>query len=111
VAVLAISIARADGLMTAILYFGEMLVVSVLAIFLLAISPLRVAVAAASFAGGVVALAEYLVHRFVLHDLAPREHGIHHANPDEPVLASFWQIWVCFALVYSIAGALCLRVR
>ena len=46
-----ISIARADGPMTAIIYFGEMLVVSVLAIFLLAISPLRVA-AAASFAGG-----------------------------------------------------------
>jgi membrane protein YqaA with SNARE-associated domain len=59
--------------MTAIIYFGEMLVVSVLAIFLLEISPLRVAAAAASFAGGVVAwtLAEYLVHRFVLHDLAP----------------------------------------
>jgi sterol desaturase/sphingolipid hydroxylase (fatty acid hydroxylase superfamily) len=101
-----ISIARADGPMTAIIYFGEMLVVSVLAIFLLAISPLRAAAAAASFAGGVVAwtLAEYLVHRFVLHDLAPREHGIHHANPDEPVLTIFWQIWVCFALVYLIAG-------
>jgi len=101
-----ISIARADGPMTAIIYFGEMLVVSVLAIFLLAISPLRVAAAAASFAGGVVVwtLAEYLVHRFVLHDLAPREHGIHHANPDEPVLTIFWQIWVCFALVYLIAG-------
>ena len=101
-----ISIARADGPMTAIIYFGEMLVVSVLAIFLLAISPLRVAAAAASFAGGVVAwtLAEYLVHRFVLHDLAPRKHAIHHANPDEPVLTIFWQIWVCFALVYLIAG-------
>ena len=61
-----ISIARADGPMTAIIYFGEMLVASVLAIFLLAISPLRVAAAAASFAVGVVAwtLAEYLVHRF-----------------------------------------------
>ena len=101
-----IRIARADGPMTAIIYFGEMLVVSVLAIFLLAISPLRVAAAAASFAGGVVAwtLAEYLVHRFVLHDLAPRKHGIHHANPDEPVLTIFWQIWVCFALLYLIAG-------
>ncbi len=50
-----ISIARADGPMTAIIYFGEMLVASVLAIFLLAISPLRVAAAAASFAVGVVA--------------------------------------------------------
>jgi hypothetical protein len=46
----------------------------------------------------------YAVHRFVLHDLAPKEHGLHHANPDEAVLTIFWQIWICFALVYFIAG-------
>ena len=58
------------------------------------------------FAGGVVALtlAEYVVHRFVLHGFAPNEHRLHHANPDDAVLTIFWQIWICFALVYLIAG-------
>jgi hypothetical protein len=58
------------------------------------------------FAGGVVAwtLAEYVVHHFVLHYLAPREHGLHHANPNGAVFTIFWQIWICFALVYLIAG-------
>src|SRR5664280_2881511 len=61
--------------MTAITYFGEMLVASALAIVLLAISPLRMSSDAVLFAGGVVALtlAEYVVHRFVLHGFAPIE--------------------------------------
>jgi hypothetical protein len=42
--------------MTAITYFGEMLVASALAIVLLAISPLRMSYDAVLFAGGVVAL-------------------------------------------------------
>ncbi|HWO38045.1 MAG TPA: hypothetical protein VNO32_55430, partial [Candidatus Acidoferrum sp.] len=56
------------------------------------------------FVGGGVAwtLAEYLVHRFVLHGFAPIEHRLHHANPDCAVLTIFWQIWICFALVYLI---------
>jgi len=56
------------------------------------------------FAGGVVAwtLAEYVVHRFVLHGFAPTEHRLHHANPDDPVLTIFWQIWICFPLFYLI---------
>jgi hypothetical protein len=41
--------------MTAITYFGEMLVASVLAIMLLAISPLETRYAGALFAGGAVA--------------------------------------------------------
>ena len=92
--------------MTATIYFGEMLVASLLALVLLAFSPLGMTSAAALFAGGVVTwtLAEYVVHRFVLHDFAPREHGVHHAHPDGPVLTIFWQIWACFALVYLIAG-------
>jgi len=71
--------------MTAITYFGEMLVASALAIVLLAISPLRMSSDAVLFAGGVVALtlAEYVVHRFVLHGFAPIEHRLHHANPDD----------------------------
>ena len=92
--------------MIAIVYFGEMLVASLLAIVLLAISQLRMSFDAVLFAGGVVALtlAEYLVHRFVLHGFAPIEHRLHHANPDGAVLTIFWQIWICFALVYLIAG-------
>jgi hypothetical protein len=42
--------------MTAIIYFGEMLVASLLAIVLLAISQLRMSSDAVLFAGGVVAL-------------------------------------------------------
>ena len=61
--------------MTAIVYLGEMLVASLLAIVLLAISRLRMSSDAVLFAGGVVAwtLAEYVVHRFVLQ-------GIHRPN-------------------------------
>ena len=75
--------------MTAIIYFGEILVASSLAIVLLAISQLRMSSDAVLFAGGVVAwtLAEYVVHRFVLHGIAtdrtsaascqPRRRGPH----------------------------------
>jgi sterol desaturase/sphingolipid hydroxylase (fatty acid hydroxylase superfamily) len=92
--------------MTALIYFGEMLVASSLAIVLLAISPFRVSSDATILAAGVVAwtLAEYVVHRFVLHGLVPTEHGLHHANPDAAVLNIFWQIWASFALIYLIAG-------
>src|SRR6202035_3067366 len=70
--------------MTAIVYLGEILVASLLAIVLLAISQLRMNSDAVLFVGGVVALtlAEYAVHRFVLHGFAPIEHRLHHANPD-----------------------------
>src|SRR5437879_12884910 len=92
--------------MITMVYFGEMLVASLLAIVLLAISQLRMSSDAVLFAGGVVAftLAEYLVHRFVLHGFAPTEHRLHHANPDGAVLTIFWQIWICLALAYSLAG-------
>ena len=78
--------------MTAIVYFGEMLAASLLAIGLLAISQLRISFDAAFFAGGVVALtlAEYVVHRFVLHGFAPIEHRLHHANPDDAVIKTFF---------------------
>src|SRR5258705_10559092 len=92
--------------MIAIVYFGEMLVASLLAIVLLAISQLRMSSDAVLLGGGVVALtlAEYLVHRFVLHGFAPIEHRQHHVHLDGAVLTIFWQIWICFALVYLIAG-------
>jgi hypothetical protein len=58
--------------MTAIIYFGEMLVASALAIALLSISPLGMSSDAVLFVGGVVTLtlAEYVVHRC---RLAPRQ--------------------------------------
>ena len=92
--------------MTALIYFGEMLVASLVAVVLLAISPFRVSSNAALFAVGFVAwtLAEYVVHRFVLHGLVPTRHALHHANPDTSVITIFWQIWICFALVYFTAG-------
>lgn len=93
-------------LMTAIIYFGEMLVASLFAMVLLANSPLRISSDAALFVAGAGAwtLAEYCVHRFVLHRLMPTRHGLHHAKPDEAIRTIFWQIWCCFAPVYVIAG-------
>jgi sterol desaturase/sphingolipid hydroxylase (fatty acid hydroxylase superfamily) len=92
--------------MTAAIYFGEMLVASLLAIVLLAVSQLGMSSEVGLFVCGVVTLTlvEYVVHRFVLHGFAPIEHRLHHANPDGAVLTIFWQIWICFALVYLIAG-------
>src|SRR5712672_558607 len=94
------------GPMTAIIYFGEILVASLLAIVLLAISQLRMSSNAVLFAGGVVAwtFAEYVVHSFVLHGFAPTEHRLHHANPDDADLTIFWQIWIWFALIYLMVG-------
>jgi hypothetical protein len=40
----------------------------------------------------------------VLHGFAPTEHRLHQADPDDAVLTIFWQIWICFALVYLIVG-------
>src|SRR6202521_6022108 len=99
--------------MTALIYFGEMLVAFLIAVVLLVISPLEIGSAAAVFFGGAVSwtLAEYAVHRFVLHHLVPRAHRLHHANPDETVLTIFWQIWICFALVYFIAEVPSSRAR
>jgi sterol desaturase/sphingolipid hydroxylase (fatty acid hydroxylase superfamily) len=76
-----------------------------LAILLFTNSSHTVGVAAALTATGVIAwtLAEYVVHRLVLHRLMPTQHWIHHAYPGEPVLSIFWQIWACFAVVYLIA--------
>jgi sterol desaturase/sphingolipid hydroxylase (fatty acid hydroxylase superfamily) len=89
-----------------ITYFGEMFLAPLLAVGLFETSTLTTGDAAVLAAAGIVAwtLAEYGFHRFVLHRLAPTQHRIHHANPDKPVLSIFWQIWVCFAVVYMIAG-------
>jgi hypothetical protein len=100
------SLSAEDWRMTALVYRGEMLVACLFAALLLAISPSGTVVVVVYFVSGAMAwtLAEYIVHRFVLHHYAPIQHGLHHANPDQPVLAIFWQIWVCFAVVYLTAG-------
>jgi sterol desaturase/sphingolipid hydroxylase (fatty acid hydroxylase superfamily) len=92
--------------MVAIMYFGEMAIAILLAIFLLAISKNGIVISVPFFFGGVVAwtFSEYIFHRFVLHDLISVGHRLHHAQPEKPVLAILWQIWGSFALVYLIAN-------
>jgi sterol desaturase/sphingolipid hydroxylase (fatty acid hydroxylase superfamily) len=92
--------------MTAIVYFSEMLAASLAAVALLEISPFRTNLEVVLFGAGVFtwSLAEYMVHRFVLHGFSATEHRRHHANPSAPVLTVFWQTWAGFALVYLIAG-------
>ena len=89
-----------------ITYFGEMFLAPLLAVMLFFTSTRGTVDFAILAAAGIVAwtLAEYAFHRFVLHYLAPTQHRIHHAKPGEPVLTVFWQIWICFAVVYLIAG-------
>src|SRR5664279_63094 len=89
-----------------IIYFGEMFLAPLLAVVLFFTSTRGTVDFAILAAAGIVAwtLAEYAFHRFVLHYLAPTQHRIHHAKPGEPVLTVFWQIWICFAVVYLIAG-------
>jgi sterol desaturase/sphingolipid hydroxylase (fatty acid hydroxylase superfamily) len=88
--------------MTAIIYFGELIFALGLAIVLLATSPFRSSIAVLLFCCGLLAwtLAEYITHRFVLHAIAPVQHGIHHARPQDGIDKIFWQIWLAFAVVY-----------
>ena len=96
--------------MTVIIYFGEIVFAAILAIILLAASTLKVGDATVLFFCGVVALtlAEYAIHRFLLHDIAPMQHRIHHAHPQDPIDKIFWQIWVGFAVVYLMMGGVVL---
>jgi sterol desaturase/sphingolipid hydroxylase (fatty acid hydroxylase superfamily) len=88
------------------IYFGELSFAIGVAIALLTISTLASSIAAVLFCCGVAAwtLAEYITHRFVLHGIAPVQHGIHHARPQHGIDKIFWQIWVAFALLYLAAG-------
>ncbi len=94
--------------MTVAIYFGELFFAIALAIVLLATSSFKPSITILLFCCGVVAwtLAEYITHRFVLHAIAPVQHGIHHAHPNDAIDKIFWQIWLAFAVVYlPIAGA------
>jgi sterol desaturase/sphingolipid hydroxylase (fatty acid hydroxylase superfamily) len=92
--------------MTVAVYFGELVFAMALAIVLLAASTLKFSIAVSLFGCGLVAwtLAEYITHRFVLHAIAPVQHGRHHARPQQAVDKIFWQIWLAFAVVYLAAG-------
>ena len=92
--------------MTTAIYFGELVSAIARAIALLAALRLNVSIAAPLFCCGLAAwtLAEYIVHRFVLHAIAPVQHGIHHARPQDAIDKVFWQIWLAFALAYLTAG-------
>jgi sterol desaturase/sphingolipid hydroxylase (fatty acid hydroxylase superfamily) len=92
--------------MTVAIYFGELGFAVAAAIALLAISALASPFDAILFCCGAAAwtLAEYLTHRFVLHTIAPVQHGIHHKRPQEAIDKIFWQVWLAFAVVYLIAG-------
>ena len=96
----------ARGVFETAIYFGEMAVAPLFAIFLFETSTLKLANVVVFASAGIVVwtFAEYAFHRFVLHRLVPTQHRLHHANPDKPVLSIFWQIWVCFAVVYLVAG-------
>jgi sterol desaturase/sphingolipid hydroxylase (fatty acid hydroxylase superfamily) len=92
--------------MTVTIYFGELIFATATAIVLIANSALMPSMTAILFCCGLTAwtLAEYITHRFVLHAIAPVQHGIHHARPQDGIDKIFWQIWLAFAVVYLIAG-------
>jgi sterol desaturase/sphingolipid hydroxylase (fatty acid hydroxylase superfamily) len=92
--------------MTVTIYFAELIFATAVAIALLASSTFRPSMTAVLFCCGLVAwtLSEYITHRFVLHAIAPVQHGIHHARPQDPVDKIFWQIWLAFAVVYLTTG-------
>jgi sterol desaturase/sphingolipid hydroxylase (fatty acid hydroxylase superfamily) len=92
--------------MTVAIYFGELVFAIAVAIALLATSIFEPSLTAALFCCGLAAwtLAEYIIHRFLLHALARVQHGIHHARPQDPIDKIFWQVWLAFAVLYLIAG-------
>jgi sterol desaturase/sphingolipid hydroxylase (fatty acid hydroxylase superfamily) len=92
--------------MSVAIYFGELIFVAAVAIVLLAASTLKPSITTILFFCGLLAwtLGEYIIHRIVLHSIAPVQHGIHHARPKDPIDKIFWQIWVAFILVYMMAG-------
>ena len=92
--------------MTFAVYFGELIFATAVAIVLLATSTFKPSITILLFGCGGVAwtLAEYITHRFVLHAIAPVQHGIHHAHPKDGIDKIFWQIWVAFVVVYMTTG-------
>jgi sterol desaturase/sphingolipid hydroxylase (fatty acid hydroxylase superfamily) len=96
--------------MTVAVYFGELIFATTVAIALLATSIFKPSTTALLFCCGLAAwtLVEYITHRFVLHALAPVQHGIHHARPQDAIDKIFWQVWLAFAVLYLTAGGVVL---
>src|SRR6202051_657380 len=92
--------------MTVAIYFGELIFATALAIVLLATSTFQPFITIFLFCCGLVAwtLAEYITHRFVLHAVAPVQHGIHHARPQDAIDMIFWQIWLPLGGVVLTTG-------
>jgi sterol desaturase/sphingolipid hydroxylase (fatty acid hydroxylase superfamily) len=92
--------------MTVAIYFGELIFAIAVAIVLLATSTFKLSLTILLFGCGLAAwtLAEYIVHRFVLHAIAPVQHGIHHAHPKDAIDKIFWQIWLAFMVAYMMVG-------
>ena len=94
--------------MTALIYFGEMLVASLLAILLLAISLFGLSSDATLLRRRHRRMDLCRICRSSLcaaHGLLPTQHGLHPCQPDTSSPHYFFlQIWACFALVYFIAG-------
>jgi hypothetical protein len=88
--------------MTIAIYLGELTFAIALAMMLLAVSTLESSIASFLFCCGLVAwtFAEYVADRFVLHAIAPVQHG----RPQDAVDKVFWQIWLAFAVVYLTTG-------
>lgn len=93
--------------MTVAIYFGELIFAIALATTLLVASTFKLSITLLLFCCGLLAwtLGEYVTHRFVLHAIAPVQHGIHHARPQDAIDKVFWQIWLAFAAVHLAAGA------
>jgi sterol desaturase/sphingolipid hydroxylase (fatty acid hydroxylase superfamily) len=91
---------------TVAIYFGELIFATAAAIALLVTSTLKSFITAILFCCGLMAwtLVEYVTHRFVLHAVAPVQHGIHHARPQDAIDKVFWQIWLAFVVLYLISG-------
>jgi sterol desaturase/sphingolipid hydroxylase (fatty acid hydroxylase superfamily) len=92
--------------MTVAIYFGELVLAIAVATALLVTSTLKSSTSAILFCCGLMAwtLLEYITHRFVLHAIAPVEHGIHHARPQDAINKIFWQIWLAFGVLYLMAA-------
>lgn len=92
----------------ALVYYSEFILAPILATYLIYISSLHTSDLVALFAGGVVTwtLVEYAVHRWVLHDFAPKGHAEHHARPNDAISINplTLVIWSGFTVTYLIAG-------
>ena len=75
------------SVVTLAIYFGELTFAVAIGIALLSISAMQSFIRAILFCCGlgVWTLADYVIHRFVLHAIATVQHGRHHARPQDAI--------------------------